>query len=347
MSTEPILMPEGATARNSRILVVDDESTLTYILQMVLEENDCDVRTASSAEEGLEIFEQFSPDVALLDIVLPGMSGLDLLDRIKEKAPSTEVLLMTSHSSLDTALRAMRQGAYDYIEKPFDDVQQVWFCIHRALDKRRLWLRNQELRREQTAQNHELCATVTRLNSLIDAGRAMAEFHSLPELLDCFIGLVSQELDVERASLMLVKDDTELRIAASRGIDTVVADEVRVPLGKGVAGSVALTGQPFLVTDTATDDRVEKVLNPSLSESFISAPIMLSMPIKSQEKVLGVINVTNRRSGRQFDEKDLAYLSGLAGQAAVAIERANYLANLKKAYKRSSHPERAAHANQI
>ena len=61
MSTEPILMPEGATARSSRILVVDDESTLTYILQMVLEENDCDVRTASSAEEGLRFLSSSPP----------------------------------------------------------------------------------------------------------------------------------------------------------------------------------------------------------------------------------------------------------------------------------------------
>ena len=143
---------------------------------------------------------------------------------------------------------------------------------------------------------------------------------------------MSRELDVERASLMLIEQDTELRIAASRGITTVEADTVRVPLGEGVAGSVALSGKPFLVTDASTDDRVDKVLNPSLSGSFISAPIVLSIPIKSQEKVLGVINVTNRRSGRHFNEKDLANAGDQLRTAAAKVAAWHPLNSLSAPY---------------
>jgi len=196
---------------------------------------------------------------------------------------------------------------------------------------RSLRLRNRALLEEQQRTNREHRATVTRLMSLIDAGRAMGDFDSLPDLLDFFIGLVTRELGVERASLMLLENE-ELRIAASRGVTTVEAETVRVPLGDGVAGVVAETGKAFLVTDTRKDPRLEHELHPTLSRSFLSAPIVLSIPIKARQKVLGVINATNRRSGEEFSTDDLAYLTGLAGQLAVAIERTLHFQDLQKAY---------------
>ena len=332
----PTELDKNATTRTDesvpgRILVVDDESTVAHVLQLILEDHGCEVRTAGSAEQGLELVSSYPPDVALVDIILPGMNGLELLSRIKKASPDTEVLIMTSNASVETAVQAIREGAYDYLQKPFDAVDDAWRGVQRALEKRSLRLRNRSLVQEQEHRNRELAATVARLMSLVDAGRAMGEFDSLPELLDFFIGVVTRELDVERASLMLIEGD-ELHIAASRGITTVEAETVRVPIGQGVAGVVAQTGEACLVTDTASDPRVQNELNPSLSSSFISAPVVLSIPIKSREKVLGVINATNRRSGDEFGQRDLAYLTGLAGQLAVAIERTSHFEDLQQAY---------------
>ncbi|MGH2570049.1 MAG: response regulator [bacterium] len=317
----------------SRILVVEDEETIAHILRSVLEERGCDVRVATSAEAGLAELARARFDVALLDIILPGMNGLDLLRRIRAGHPDTEVVMMTSHASVESVIEAIHVGAYDYLQKPFRDVDEVWIVVQRALEKKVLTARNRRLVAEQEQWNRELTAAVKRLSSLIEASRAMSEFTALPELLDFFTGLVARELDVERASLMLIEETGRtLRIVASRGLDDVPVEDVRVGLGDGIAGRVALTGRHFLVKDATTDDRIAAREGENLSGSFISAPIVLSMPIKSAEKVSGVINVTNRRSGVPFDEEDVGYLSGLAGQLAVAIERARHFDDLQQAY---------------
>jgi len=316
-----------------RVLVVEDETTIGVMIREILEENGCDVHVATSAEEGLGLLEESPFDVALLDIVLPRMSGLGLLDEIKRRRPETEVVMMTSHSSVDTVLHAIRQGAYDYLEKPFDDVEQVWMCVERVLEKVELRRANRNLLAEQQRRNEELSAAVMRLTSFIEAGHAMSRLLSLPDLLDCFLGLVTKELGVDRASLMLLDERTgELSVAAHRGMDGVPVEEIRVRLGEGVAGTVARTGELLLVEDVESADIPGGRTNPGLSGSFMSAPIVLSIPIKSPEKVLGVINVTNRRSGRPFDEGDLAYLGGMAGQLAVAIDRAAQFRSLQEAY---------------
>ncbi len=146
--------------------------------------------------------------------------------------------------------------------------------------------------------------------------------------------MAADELDVERASLMLLDDKThEMWIAASRGLDVEVARGVRLTVGDGIAGWVAREGKPILVKDVESDPRIKMNLETTSAGSFISAPIVLSIPIRIREKVLGVINVTNRRSGISFEEEDMAFLFSLAGQAAVAIERARQFEDLQEAYR--------------
>ena len=326
-------MVEESSAETPRVLVVDDEATLRHILRSLLEEKGCRVEVAGSAEEGAELLGRASFEVAIFDIVLPGRDGLSLLEQAKQMAPDTEVVMMTSHGSIETAMRALRSGAYDYLLKPFEDVEDIWLTIERALEHRRLVTKNRLLLAEAEERNRELNAAVARLSSLIEAGRAMAGFRSLEDLLDAFVDLVARELDVDRTSLMILDENAgELRIGASRGVVGVDVREVRVPLGEGIAGEVARTGRPWLVTNVAADPRTVATKKENLSGSFISTPIVLSVPIAASGKVLGVINVTNRRSGIPFVAKDLDYLTGLAGQAAVAIDRAKHLEDLQGAY---------------
>jgi DNA-binding response OmpR family regulator/signal transduction histidine kinase len=314
------------------VLVIEGEDTTRRAVRDALVERGFDVVSACSAEEGCALLEQKIPAVALLDTVPPGMSGNDLLEKIRTSAPDTEVVMMTSHATVELAMAAIRKGAYDFLLKPLEDPDQVVIAVDRALEKRALMLSNRVLLDELGKQERELSSAVMRLSSLVEAGRAMGEFRALPDLLDFFIALVTQELNVERASLMLLDHSTmQLHIAASRGLDHVDPARVRVKLGEGVAGSVAETGRAFLVKDAERQPFGQRP-DPRLSASFISAPILLSVPIKAREKVLGVINVTNRRSGEPFDEDDLRYLTGLAGQLAVAVDRAGQFEELAKTY---------------
>lgn len=315
------------------ILVVDDEASLRQFVSDILSADGWKVWPAASAEEALSELEEKRPVAAFVDLILPGMGGLEMLAEIKRRLPKTEVVLMTSHASLETAIEALDKGAYGYLRKPFEGPEEILRLLDRAVEKRRLTEENERLQSDLEKRNAALTAANQRLSSLIEAGRAMSAIHEIRELLDFFIKVVVGELQVDRASLMLVDKQGEMRIVSSHGIRDEVVQSVRVRLGEGIAGWVAEKGKPILVRDVRSYPRLQDPGHIGYeSHSFISAPIVLSIPIKLQEKVLGVINVTNKRSEKTFCDDDLAFLYSLAGQAAVAIEGARHFEELKQAY---------------
>jgi CheY-like chemotaxis protein/nitrogen-specific signal transduction histidine kinase len=316
----------------TRVLVVDDEKTVQYVLTTLFQQQGYETESASSAEEALSKLDNGPVSVAFLDIVLPGMNGLSLLDRIRERDPDAAIVMMTSQSSAKTAVDALRKGAYDYIDKPFE-LDHVVAVAERAASERRLRLENRRLQEEQTRQNKFLQEAVKRLGSLNSAGTGLAAITSIGDLLDFIVELVSNELDAERVSLMLVNEQgTELSIAASRGLDQSIVTQTRVPLGSGVAGRVAKEGKQLYSNGDPSDPTVEAGGHPGAHGPFASIPISVSVPIRTPTNVLGVLNVTGRREGRPFDDDDSSYLSALAGQLAVALERARHAEHLQSAY---------------
>lgn len=107
-----------------RILVVDDEVAVRLVLQRILEELGYHVVTAANGQEALDKMPQLNIRVALLDIMMPGMSGMEVLQQITTNWPETCVIMVTAVADAQTAIEAMKLGAYDYITKPFmrDDV---------------------------------------------------------------------------------------------------------------------------------------------------------------------------------------------------------------------------------
>jgi two-component system nitrogen regulation response regulator GlnG len=103
-----------------RILVADDEESIRWVLSKALSKQGYQVDLANNGQQALEMIRQKSYDLAVLDIKMPGMSGLDLLSRIQEENSATLVVIMTAESSMKNAVEAMKRGAYDYITKPFD-----------------------------------------------------------------------------------------------------------------------------------------------------------------------------------------------------------------------------------
>ncbi len=101
-----------------RVLVVDDEQEFVKPLKERLELRDMDVSTAMSAEDALEKIRELNYDVVILDIVMPGMDGIEALKIIKQEKPLTEVIMLTAHATVETAIEGMKQGAFDYLIKP-------------------------------------------------------------------------------------------------------------------------------------------------------------------------------------------------------------------------------------
>src|SRR4051812_17830905 len=106
--------------RKVKILEVDDEHLIRRLLEQNLKKQGYEVVTAGAGEEAIKIARAEQPALGLLDIQLPGMSGMDVLEKIKEFDEEIIVIMVTAHGGLDTAVNAMRIGAYDYINKPFN-----------------------------------------------------------------------------------------------------------------------------------------------------------------------------------------------------------------------------------
>jgi signal transduction histidine kinase len=138
------------------ILVVDDEDSIRSVLTTVLEDDGFSVTEADSAEAALELFKKRVFDLVISDIVMPGINGIELLERIKDLYPATQVIIITSHASLDTAVQALRCGAYDYLFKPFEDINLISAVTKRAIQTIRLTSENRRLLAKLKDKNMEL-----------------------------------------------------------------------------------------------------------------------------------------------------------------------------------------------
>ena len=121
----------------STVLVVDDEKNYLVVLEDLLEDEGYKVLTASSGAEALELIAQAPVDTVLSDIKMPGISGIELLDRISALDPDLPVILMTAFAEVDQAVEAMKKGALDHIQKPFDN-RDVRRAVARGVEKRSL-----------------------------------------------------------------------------------------------------------------------------------------------------------------------------------------------------------------
>lgn len=136
-----------------RILIVEDETALCESLQRVFAREGYDVITASNAEAGLLLYEAGGHDLILCDILLPGMNGIEFLEAVRKRSPEQIVIVMTAYASIETAVGALRAGAYDYILKPVihDEIKRL---VRVALNQRSLLTENQLLRK-QIEERHD------------------------------------------------------------------------------------------------------------------------------------------------------------------------------------------------
>jgi two-component system response regulator HydG len=136
---------ETTETKPTRVLIVDDEPTLLRALEALLKKKGYDVVGLDSPIVATQRLAAEDFDVALLDIKMPHLSGLELLNAVKHRRPEIEVIMMTGHATVETALQAVRSGAYDYLTKPFDDVEVVARSVAKAAERKALWDRNRQL----------------------------------------------------------------------------------------------------------------------------------------------------------------------------------------------------------
>ena len=145
--------------RNASVLVIDDEEIMRDILETLLEREGYSVRLAASGQEGLDLAKSLPFDAVIVDVMMPGIDGLQVLDELKKHDEELPVLMITAYASMETAITAMKKGAFDYITKPFKN-DEVLVVLRNAIERRRLVAENVALRQNLQARYHKFSGII-------------------------------------------------------------------------------------------------------------------------------------------------------------------------------------------
>jgi DNA-binding NtrC family response regulator len=159
------MAPQAGGDSSIRVLIVDDEPALRRSLARLLMSRGFETLTAEGGEAALSLLSTTRVDVMLCDLMMPQMDGMEVLRRVKSEHPQVEVVMMTAHGQLDTAVSAVRAGAYDFLQKPFVAPDAVAIALEKAVERRRLVDRARVL--EERLEQHEKFGELVGSSSLM------------------------------------------------------------------------------------------------------------------------------------------------------------------------------------
>ncbi len=163
----------------ARVLVVDDEENLRLVLRTLLRKNGYDVDTASSGTEALTMIEASPPDFVIADVRMPGLTGIQLAEQVREKKIASTVIIMSAYGSIDLAIEAMKAGAYDYVSKPFKH-DEIILVLKKAEEREQLRRENRALREEtkRSQRNGDMIGVSERMQLLYRTIQKAAEYRT-------------------------------------------------------------------------------------------------------------------------------------------------------------------------
>ena len=145
---------------SSKILVIDDEEVVLDSCTQVLAGAECQVTTASNGAQGLKLVEELQPDLVFLDLKMPGLSGFEVLGKIRGQHPLMAVIVITGYATVSSAIEAMKKGAFDFLPKPFTP-EELRLITQRGLEHSRLVQQTVALRREKEMLRENFAAIVS------------------------------------------------------------------------------------------------------------------------------------------------------------------------------------------
>lgn len=297
-----------------KVLVIDDSQEIRdFVVEYILRPKGFEVMTASDGLMGLEMAIAKEPDLMITDQQMPGMTGLEVLQKLRERNVNIPSILITGEGSEDTAVRAFRLGIKDYIIKPID-AEELSESVDKALRENRLQKERDQLVEQLMDSNSQLQRRAQELNVLYGVGKSVSSSLDLEEVLQRVVEAAVYVVGAEEGSLMLLDEERgELYIRASKNLDSK-AQSMRKRVTDSLAGKVLQTKRAIAI---GTDSQWKRTHTALLVKSLIYVPLIL------QDRPIGVLGVTNQIKETSFDSNDTRALSALGGYATIAINNAN------------------------
>lgn len=335
-----------------RILIIDDEPLIRRAMADYLSEFEYETVTATDGAEGLEQARTESFDVVLVDLRMPRVDGLEVIAALNQEQPELPVVVVSGTGVLSDAIEAMRQGAWDYITKPVQDIDEILVTVERVLEKATLIAERDQYRRDLEDINRSLEAEVARqtqdlrtqnrrLAALNRVSYAISDPLDLDTILNRALNATLAAFEADSGVVRLLNPATgKLTVAVARGLpESYLALAQAIPMGEGIVGQVAQSGRPHNGADFSGDSWMVSLKEGGFL-SFLCAPLragdrglfawMDSVDVVDlQSPVVGTLSII-MHDRRDFDADEVDLLVTVGNQIGVAVARVQYAADLKQ-----------------
>lgn len=314
------------------ILIIEDDRLQMKMLASLLETEDLEPICCRTGREALTASQQQSVNVAILDLQLPDMDGVELLKQLKAQNPHIKIIINTGYPTLESAMAAVNHEAFAYVQK-MGNVEELLTHVHRAFHRHladysevlegqvkdqtdELLETNQELRKEITERKQAEAALARRAEEMAALYETSLEINAQLDpknLLQSIVQRAATLLNTEMGGVFLLQPDGETLklVVAHNQSEEYLGATMR--LGEGLAGRIAQTGDVLSVPDYRHwEDRANVPCAEVIGR-------ILGVPLKHGDQVMGVITVFDEEAGT-FDQNQIRLLRLFAAQAAVAVE---------------------------
>ncbi len=286
-----------------KIIVVDDELDILEIFTHLFS-RDFTVFTAKNGLEALEIVKKEMPHLVITDIKMPEMNGVELLSRIKEVSPLTEVIMMTGYASIETSVDALRFGAFDYLIKPFESIEQIKKVIAKAINKIRA---TSEVKLKQ----EELRKRAFELASLYDISKAVSNFVSYEELFSLIVNTLYNIIKYDAAGAFFFDEGEKIVVKIREKLRESYTDDLKTKVIETYSGEK--DQNISFIIETRIDPSAQES-GKSRVETFISEPVIVA------NKITAVLFITGGMKNA-FTEEEKKLFHSIANHTAVELNK--------------------------
>ncbi|MFH1860322.1 MAG: HD domain-containing phosphohydrolase [bacterium] len=293
------------------ILFIDDDTDILEIYQLAFQNEGITIHTVSNGFDACKVVEGCRMDIVFIDLMMPGLNGIETLKRLKGIDPDIDVVMLTAYGSVESAVEAMKEGAYDYLHKPFE-IDKLKTTIKNILQKRHL--------------SFNLDKKIAELSAIHEATRILSSTTDFNDLSGVIMGTIVRVMHADEGRLMLLDKETdELYIKIGKGINEEIVKTQRIKRGEDVAGWVLNQNEPLLIVGNTFDD-------PRFT-NVIKRPEVLSsvfVPLQMRDEVNGILSMDRTKTRVSFTMDDLILTSIFAAEIGGAIERSKTYATLEE-----------------
>jgi len=307
--------------RRYKIIIIDDEDIVLDSCTQILEGSNYDIATASNGTQGLQLVQEFQPDLIFVDLKMPGISGIEVLERVKELDPTVVTVVITGYATVSSAVEAMKQGAYDFLPKPFTP-DEFRLITERSIERRCLTLETIALRREKeilrenfaAIVSHELKSPIGSLQQNLyvmakDLENVLSETQKsrldrMIVRIDDVMKLIHSWLRVMSVDISKIRENfvsLDVRNALTKALETVEPHAVRK--GTEVVASVPDEISPILGEEVSFVEALVNIIGNAIKYSYSNTKVHVRV-----KESTGFVSISVTDAGVGIPKEELPYI---------------------------------------